>query len=235
MRTPSHMVSLYVSPKSVLSIPLTSSQETGAEKVTLHEDDPAAVEGMLKDIYGKQPIDMNCTDIEDIFFAIELYRVADKHDCPSLETDAPDLLGSIVGKFFDQLHTQQEASRLDDLYKIVNAVYDFEETRSGSKMSPTLQSPLSRIFSNDAAKPFEGSQMLSRTSSKVAEQIPEFGRDMYMGMLNVQMNIFKEEGQMPLLSLVSKTKCSSCGSKRSLSISCGATGHCWNYGEFKDD
>ncbi|KAH6503223.1 hypothetical protein HBI55_026180 [Parastagonospora nodorum] len=209
--------------------------ETGADKVTLHEDDPAAVEGMLKHIYGKQLIDLDCTGIEDVFFAIGLYRIADKCDCPSLETEAPDLLGRLVAKFFDQLHIQEEMSGINDLYKIVSAVYDFEETRSGSKRSPILRSLISCIFANNAAKPFEGSQVLSKAISKVAERIPEFGRDMYMGMLDVQNCFAKREGHMPLVSLVYKTKCSSCGSKRGLSISCGAKGHCWNCGVFKDD
>ncbi|KAH4120972.1 hypothetical protein HBI73_160100 [Parastagonospora nodorum] len=143
--------------------------ETGTDKVTLHEDDPAAVEGMLKHIYGKQLIDLDCTVIEDVFFAIGLYRIADKYDCPSLETEAPDLLGRLVAKFFDQLHTQEEMSGINDLYKIVSAVYDFDETRSGSKSSTILRSLISCIFANNAAKPFEGSQVLSKVISKVRE------------------------------------------------------------------
>ncbi|EAT89672.2 hypothetical protein SNOG_02941 [Parastagonospora nodorum SN15] len=144
--------------------------ETSADKVTLHEDDPAAVEGMLKHIYGKQLIDLDCTGIEDVFFAIELYRIADKYDCPSLETEAPDLLGRLVAKFFDQLHIQEEMSGINDLYKITSAVYDFEETRSGSKRSPILRSLISCIFANNAAKPFEGSQVLSKGISKAVVQ-----------------------------------------------------------------
>ncbi|KAH6371052.1 hypothetical protein HBI34_106760 [Parastagonospora nodorum] len=143
--------------------------ETGADKVTLHEDDPAAVEGMLKHIYGKQLIDLDCTGIEDVFFAIGIYRVADKYDCPPLETEAPDLLGRLVAKFFDELHTQDEMSGINDLYNIVSAVYDIEETRSGSKRSPILRSLISCIFANNAAKPFEGSQVLSKAISKVRE------------------------------------------------------------------
>ena len=193
---------------------------------------------MFKHMYGKELVDLaNSTSTEDMLFAIELYRVADKYDCPSLETKAPDLFERLVEKFVRSLDTQHGASGLDDLYNIASAVYDFEDSRGGAAKSPILKSFTSCIFGNKDTTPFNGSQKLLKLTEDLAAKIPEFGRDMFLELLQVRNKVAKLEGSMPVLTFAYKQTCPNCASTWSLDVFSGTdgNGHCLCCGTFRPD
>lgn len=185
---------------------------------------------MLQHIYGKEvrysPEDIS---IEDVVFVIELYRVADKYDCISLAKEADITFAALLDNVLSKMVDQEHSIAVGGLFNIVNTVYDFEETQDESTKSPIREALMDAIVFNDFANPLGDSQKLAKVTTEVASRVADFGRDMYLGIME-QREAVIEQTETALLTISTSRRCPRCGTVWRLAIASSERGCCWNCG-----
>lgn len=200
------------------------------------DDDPKAIAGMLQFVYGKDILyPTKDASPENVIFCIGLLRVADKYFYPTLESKAPTMFGKQLFDLLDSMAEQHHQQAVDDLCKVVKAVYDFEgdsQDESTSTRGPITDALVTAIFSHPFTDPMGAAKKLTEVINDTVGKHAELGRDLFYEMTRQRSTVDEETGKS-YFALQFKVKCTNarCGKEWMLPSENGRVGYCWMCGD----
>ncbi|KAH7378309.1 hypothetical protein BKA66DRAFT_467030 [Pyrenochaeta sp. MPI-SDFR-AT-0127] len=147
-----------------------------------------------------------------IFFHISMYVVADKYDAPKIREYAADRVTKLLTLAFNTVKDLSASSALIqviDLRGILDKVY--EHTGHRNMEEPLRKAVLRVVMGHPATRPLSMRKpgVLVSEIVKIAESIPDFGRDMFLQTMGTVPSL----ATLPtFLDVVEEVTCSRCSS-----------------------
>ncbi|KAH7081345.1 hypothetical protein BKA63DRAFT_599696 [Paraphoma chrysanthemicola] len=210
--------------------------EATHNEMTLKDDDPETVEAMFKLAYD-QKIDLpnGNPPTENAVFAVALFKTADKYDYQELEVKTLNMLGEWINAVIDAFNKQHGDAALQSLLRALNAVYVYEEETSNTR-SMIKMCLMSVIFKHESTTPLGTPSLHSDLVNAAAAKIPEFGRDLYLGMVE-RRDSMSNDTACANLDIEAPVRCPTCNEIWSLYIAYldDIEGCCWECGVSRED
>jgi hypothetical protein len=205
--------------------------ESDSNDITLHNDDASALESMFRYIYGLDI--MFPPGVPGVVLSIELYRVADKYDCPGMMAGIPATLVRLLDSALTIMANLSHSDGVKALSQIATTVYGYEASRPESKRSPIAMAFQDTVLRN------KESDLLLRglfhdVVCEVVKNIPEFGAHLLLGVMNPREGLARGTGTS-FACLTTKHHCTECGDDFLVPVEGGAQGCCWGCGMYEDD
>ncbi|KAH6370936.1 hypothetical protein HBI34_106750 [Parastagonospora nodorum] len=218
-------------------------KESEAKTIRLIGDNPASVNAMLTWVYKQQSL-LSTTEefsIPNMIYCVELFRVADKYDLPTLCSNIQISFRVQLHIWLCRTHVESEDPALEEknvemFCDLVERVYTLPNTKPSHPLvmlllDSTTHTPALKIFQNDGEAP----SMLI----KAAEDVSEFGRDIFLYLMEkTKSEVNTETGAKSVteLGMLSQVRCPECGAILRLdSESFYSGGYCFSCSHYVED
>tara|TARA_R110002003_G_scaffold251_6_gene17807 strand:+ start:1971 stop:2579 length:609 start_codon:yes stop_codon:yes gene_type:complete len=171
---------------------------------------------------------------ENVVFAVGLFRTADKYSYSELEVEALDMVALWVNAVIDALAAKQHGdAALQSLLRVMNAVYEYEEESTTTRSLVKLRF-LRAFFDHVDTSPLGPASQYSELVNAAAAKVPEFGRDLYLGLVERRDDMSCPTGRA-YLGIEPAVRCPTCGETWQLPSAHGFEGYCWECGMPHED
>jgi hypothetical protein len=147
--------------------------------------------------------------VAGVVSSVELFRVADKYDCPGLMAGMPSTLARLLNVALNVMAGMSHSAAVEALSQVVTTVYDYEDTRPEAKKSPIAMALQDTGLWNKESDPLLRG-LLHSVVCEVVEKIPEFGAHLLLGVMKPQEGLARDTGTS-FACLTTKHHCAECG------------------------
>jgi hypothetical protein len=188
-------------------MPVLTLARKGAKEIVLKDDDPEALEFMLQFAYDENETPTKDDPIESIYFLIKVYEVADKYQYPQLQEETAWRLRCGLSAHLTEIDITAE--NIHEVFcNIVERIYSL--ARACGIKHELIKALLRAVLNNPRVTPMANHGRMQEVVTKTAEQVPEFGRDMFLTMMKeIQTS---ESGELREIDSTVKAKCPRCES-----------------------
>jgi hypothetical protein len=181
---------------------------------------------------------LRLTNYEEILYIINLFEVADKYDCPSLQDDASQIFTRCLSDYMFDLRGKDRTEQLQlaekELLTIVTKVYDLSAGRTWEQLDilHTLIQEARKMSGACRGRESEGS--IGHVLHILCKKHVEFGRDMLLELLGDSLDPCSPTD----ITVRHQVQCPKCNFKWMLPMSeesGWSKGCCWACGVYQDD
>jgi hypothetical protein len=135
---------------------------------------------MFRFIYGHEiRFPTRDSSSANVVFSIGLAQVADKYDLDTFTIEAVGLFGTWVEKFIGGL--KEDDASAQDLREIITAVYNF--AGDPTEVKTVVHALVDTIFNKPNTSLLGAPGILAKAIAESASQTPDFGRDLFLGLM----------------------------------------------------